>query len=309
MKYTYQNLYNRGIVLLSCLSILFSSCDYYNFSNPQPAGKENIYEFPKEFRGRWMEPRDSSLQAMEIMNSSKQRQGGPIIWQKDQTGLVHDGNVYLKNILAEEDTVWYLIKKNYALFIMHTREKIAIGGWPKIGDNGDLIYPPFYNSLKKIEYDSLRKPIDTLDKYLFRGDNIYEIGDERFLGKGYHYYFDKDTVVVIKNDTICVDLGQNAFLRRLDKNFYVLNIRNSILGEDNSWWRFMILEIRDENSFNIWECSSKTAKLPCMFYDEASKLDIFYFDCNWSSPEMLKLLHEGYFEMTSGVVRDETMKR
>jgi len=286
------------------MSTFFCSCDYYNFSQPQPTDKENIYEFPQEFRGRWVESEDSSLQAMEIMNSFKQHQGGPISWQKDQTGSLYDGNAYLKKRFSEEDSSCYFIDKKYAMLIMHEKGKVVAGAWPKISDDGEFSNAPYINTIQRIEYDSLQRPKDTLDKYFFHKDKIYKIQEDGFLGKGYSYYWDKDTAVVFENDNVCVDLGQNAFLRKLNENFYVLNIRNSILGEDNEWWRLMILEIKGENSFNIWECGSKTRELPSMFYDRPSKSDIFYFECSWSSSEILRLIKEKYFEITSTVTRD-----
>jgi len=310
MKNIYKNNHRIfSVIMLSVLLILLYSCDYYNFSQPQPGGKENIYEFPKEFHGKWIESQDSFQQPVESAISLKQHLGGPINWQDHQAGFLHQEDVYPKNGSTEEDSSCYYIDKNYAMLIIHEKEKIVTGAWPQIGYNGELLYAPFFNTLRKIEYDSLKRPIDTIDNYLFHENKIYEIGVNRFLGKGYTYYRDKDTLVVFKNDTICVDLGQNAFLRKLNQNFYVLNIRNTILGEENPWWRLMILEIKDQNSFAIWECSSKSGELSSMFYEEPSKSDIFYFDCNWSSSELLRLIHEGYFEISSTVIKDERFKK
>jgi len=273
MKQGGQRVYRiPGLMLAFCFSVFFSSCDSYNFSQPQPVDKANIYEFPKEFIGQWFVEGDESKS--------------------------------------------YIVSKKNVLFIMYDTTRIVNGAWPKITDSGDYLFPPLppYGSFKTIYYDSLKRPIDTIDNYLLREQYIYEIRSGRFLGKGFSYAIEKDTIIILDNDTICIDLGQNAFLRQLNKNLFVLNIRNSILGEDfwnnSDWWRLMLLEKKEDQTVNIWECTSKTEELSCMFYDRPSKSDIFYFDCQWTTADMLRLVKDGYFEISSNnyKVAKETRK-
>ena len=49
---------------------LLSSCDVYYFSHPQPADKENVYEFPAELRGAWQEECDNETVIIEARNLS-----------------------------------------------------------------------------------------------------------------------------------------------------------------------------------------------------------------------------------------------
>lgn len=248
-----------GLIMLFGLPVLFSSCNAYNFSQPQPVDKINIYEFPKEFIGQW----------------------------------------FAKN---EPESDCYIITSKNVLLIMHDTERIVNGAWPQLTDSGDYLYPPDQSrGFKTINYDSLKKPVDTIDHFLVRGQYIYERDPERFLGKGYPYGIKNDTIIIIKNDTTCIDLGKNAFLRQLSKNFYVLNIRKTILDYDefNDWWQIMILEKKEDQTVNIGECTDKAGELSCMFYDRSSKSDIFYFDCQWTTADMLRLVKEGYFEVSS----------
>ena len=299
-----------------CTSLFFSSCDFYNFSQAQPVDKENIYEFPKEFQGNWTAANDngnwiaSNDNIAGTFNSTKTlkefqryRFSGSVfqsILKKKDPDFRESG--HSKN----DDSVLYFVDKKSAMFIIHTKEKILTGAWPRLNSKGDFLYPPdSYSSIKKIEYDSLQKPIDTIDNYLLRGNYIYEVDDEGMLGKGYSYLSSKDRITVFKYDTICIDLGQNAFLRKLDANFYVLNIRKTILGEESYWWRIMVLEKNNDQSFNIWECTSKSEKLPSMFYSRDSKITIFYFDSKWTSAEMLRLINEGYFRISTDLIKIE----
>ncbi|HEX6846432.1 MAG TPA: hypothetical protein VF144_05615, partial [Chitinophagaceae bacterium] len=151
---------------------------------------------------------------------------------------------------------------------------------------------------------SLSESIDTIDNYVIRKDRIYEIcDDDRFLEKGYPFFIDKDEIVVLQYDTICVDLGQNAFVRKLNDNLYVLNIRNSILGEESSWWRLIVLEKTHENKMNLWECDLKAGDLSSMFYSKSARNDVLYFDSQWTSAEMLELISKGYFSLSSTLVK------
>lgn len=245
---------------------IFSSCDSYNFSAPQPVDKANIFEFPKELKGKW---------------SAKE----------------------------ENDGGFYYFNKKYVLLVFNDTDKAVKGAWPKIDAAGKMIsVPGSYNSIETITYDNFKKPVDTAINYLFRSGYVYEIADRKFLKKAYPFVLDKDTVVIVKTDTICIDLGQNAFLRQLNRNTYVLNIRNSILGEDASdysnWWRLIILERKSDQAYNLWECTSKTENLPCRFFAGISKSNIFYFDCQWTSAEILQMMKEGYFEVSSEIIRD-----
>jgi hypothetical protein len=207
-------------------------------------------------------------------------------------------------LYKDEDMDYYVVNKKNVLVITNDSLKIIKGTWPRLNEKGDILNPPpGFKAFKKIIYDSLNKRIDTINNYVLNKNKIYEVSDERFLGKGYSYTTHNDTIIVYNIDTIFIDLGQNAFLRQLNKNFYVLNIRNSILGADaaevSDWWRVLVLEIKEDKALNIWQFTTKSDELTCMFYDRPSKSDIFYFDCEWTTADMLRLIKNGYFEVNN----------
>ena len=207
MEKATQNLQGKwNLVLVVLITLFFSSCDAYNFSEPQPVDQENRYDFPNSYLGSWT------------------------------NADISDQDMYIE----------YHIHKNYVLFITQVKERIASGAWPRVNDKGEYRYPtqkpiPESGVLMTIRYDSLKRPVDTVRNYLFRSGFIYKV-EEKGLSKGYTYKKEQDTIILFRNDTNFIDLGANAFLRPLDKDKYVLNIRNRILGEDNDWWRVMILE-------------------------------------------------------------------
>lgn len=284
------------VVITFFLPIIFVSCNYYNFSEPQPVDKENIYEFPPSFRGIWFERPIPNELTVDPGNSFHNFRKGPFNQSLTEKSSIEDE-------LNATDSAWYHIEKDFALFIVHDKERIAAGA-SILADKEALLRFRVPNSSKKIQYSFSSSATDTID-YLIRGNKIYELTGERWLEKGYSFLLENDTIVVLRYDTICVDLGQNAFLRKLNDNFYVLNIRNTILGEENVWWRLMVLETNHEANIKIWECNSTTCELPSMFYSSSMKDDVFYFDSKWSTVEMLDLVSKGYFSVNSTLIKNQ----
>jgi hypothetical protein len=250
--------YERGHLLfvLFSVTILFCSCDIHNFSMPQPIDKENIYEFPEEFQGRWI------------------------------------------NAGMDES---FFVSKKYGLLISHDTTEISTESLSKRNLKGEYLEPTLYNSFRTIYYDSEKRPFDTVDNYVLRGQYIYE----KFsgLGRRYRYIIHHDTITIFKNDTTCIDLGRNAFLRQINKNLYSLNICNRILGRDaneyENWWTVILLENQANKCIRSWEMTSKMENMSCMFYAETDREISYYFDCQWTAADMLRLVKEGYFEPSS----------
>lgn len=280
--------------IISAISFLLISCNFYNFSQPQPYDKEKIYQFPAELLGDWKE-KDTMTYDLQLSVPLNGKGGNQSNTGNDQQNKGAPGK-------KDDDNVSYSFCRDYLAIFISGKNKILAGAWPRLNKKKEFIYPPEgFEGEEEILYDSLKKTVDTVRKYLISGNRIYEIDPDRFLTAGYAYARLKDTITVLKKDSLYIDLGQNAFLRKLTDSLYVFNINNSILsvGEGENWWRLVVLEIAANGQLNQWECNSSTGKLPCMFYERPSKYDQFYFDCRWSTAEMLWLIREGYFEKTS----------
>ena len=253
------------ILVLYGFSLFFYSCDEYNFSQPQPSDKENINEFPKDYLGSWL--------------------------SVDTT--------------VKESHTEYHIHKDKVFFITHFTEPILKGAWPGKNSKGEYLWPPVnMQTMVTIRYDSLHRPVDTTENYLVRNNKIYEV-NEKGLSKGYDYTTEGDTINMLRYDTIFIDLGANAFLRRLNKTMYVFNTRNTILGKDNSWWSIRLLQKPDKQSLKIWVCSSKKETFPKVFYtDPYSGNDQFYIDASFSASEILNMFNRGNFEIEIELYKD-----
>lgn len=175
-----------------------------------------------------------------------------------------------------------------------------------MNESGAFVYPPdSYKSFQTIRFDSLQKPIDTIPNYLMDNNNIYEVTEDGKLGKGYQYKLDKDTIILFKNEEVIIDLGRNAFIRKLKNDLYVINIMNSIMGQDNPWWQITIVEKNENGHLNIWDCNGKLKKHPSMFYtpDNSKGYGNYYFNSKWSTNDILHLMDEGYFEVSNKLKR------
>jgi len=294
-----------GLAAMFFMQLLLFSCTEFYFSAPQPAGRENIVEFPEGYLGKWYS-QDTGTYSFEFTDTVKisgqqDGQGGPYPDLQGTTGA--NGIAPF----AKEDSSFIIINKKNIQLLFFSTDKIVTGAWPKLNKSSEFIYSGdnTYNWLRSVEYDSLKRPVDTLENYLLYGNMIYETDDKGYLDKGYPYVLDKDTIIVAKRDTICIDLGENAFLRKLDDRFHVLNIRSRVLGEHSPWWQIFILEKTSAATFRVWECSVKAKTLPSMFYPKSSRSDLFYFNCNWTKAEMMQLMKEEYFINTGDYFRKE----
>ncbi|MBI5856667.1 MAG: hypothetical protein HZB42_03370 [Sphingobacteriales bacterium] len=296
----------RLFFLANLVATILVSCVNYNFSRPQPVDRGNIYSFPDDLTGKWKEsPFETDIDFTVPVNNS-----GPFQISDHNTPAIPALNRLLPfhRESVNEDSGFYLITKQYVSLTISEREKIIKGAWPKLNNEKKLIYPPGnagdYNVLKTVKYDSLNNPVDTTDNYIISGNKIYERNRDGGLEKGYDYYRNKDTLVAIRTDTLFVDLGRNAMLRKLNDSLYALNIKRIMIGEnDPGWWLLILLEKTGKDTLVQWECSSKTRDLSCMFYARPSKYDYFYFDCNWTTAEIMRLKKEGYFTKSVVLIR------
>jgi hypothetical protein len=204
------------------------------------------------------------------------------------------------NWIADNDDEYVQIGKRSVTMIQKvSKAKIVTGAWPRLNKEGTLVYPPFYNSgLQTIRYDSLNRPIDTLNNFLLRPNAIYHINAEGLLDNGYSYRLDDDTINIAESDTVVIDLGRNAFLRKLRDGFYVLNISNALMegyfnSDKSNWWQLVLLEQRNDDQIFIWYWTNKLIQQPAMFYTHE---DTYYFDCRWTEDDLMQLIKEGNFQ-------------
>ncbi len=209
--------------------------------------------------------------------------------------------------VAEEESDSLYISKKHVDFFIREVEKIVPGAWPRLNDTGGYVYPSYPGTaFQTIEYDSLKKPVDTINNFLLKDNYAYAINGKHLLEKGYPCRINDDSIIVMKNDTVSIDLGQNAFLRRLNKDFYVLNLHiKNMLFDQNGWWQLVIIE-RKKDTVNLWYCNDKLLKQSSILYEYGSEN---YLDSKWTTTDMLRLMEEGSFSIDNRFKRAKNAGR
>lgn len=193
---------------------------------------------------------------------------------------------------SDKETYSYVISKYYVALVKKGEKKISL------------------QNSKKMIYDSLQEKMDTINHYLLREGYIYEVDDDRFLQEPHPYHLQDDTITIFENDTAFLDLGRNAFLRKIGKNLYVLNMRYALIDEGTMGWCWSILKKERHGRLQTLRCGDKMTTLPSMFYAKLSYPGgNYYFDSKWTSAEMLQLIKEGYIETSDSLIKKKRAGR
>ncbi len=84
------------------------SCDQYYFTTPQPVDSENVYKFPADYRGIWVE------------------EGDTILFEKDYfVNITYTNRKVAKNMA---DTSSQYIIKDEKIFVVDEEEEVEIKG-------------------------------------------------------------------------------------------------------------------------------------------------------------------------------------
>ncbi len=207
---------------------------------------------------------------------------------------------YRHSWLDEDSTVINIHKSDLELNIREGQTFVR--GFQSRDQNG---YRPYGIYQYRIVPDLSGNGNDTVTNFIERGGMIYEIGEDGELSRGRTYLTDHDTLTAGPGDTIRIDLGRNAFLRKIGKDLYALNIKASVTGQNSNWWTLYIFGMDKDGTLATYGHAGKTQQLPEMFYKPSSgkRSDAYYFDANWTRADMTRMISEGYFEKESNLKR------
>ncbi len=219
--------YRTGIYILGCLSIFLTSCESFNFSKPQPADKENMYAFPEELQGNWIDDKnDGSLyigkQHLEVFETDTIK----IIagaWPR------LDGN---------NDFIFSPTSYSNFKTIRYDSLKRPIDTIPNYLLRGNYLYE--MNDLGLLGRAYLYR-VDKDTTSITKNDTtIIELGRKAFLRR-------------LSNDFWVLNISNEILDIYKDNDF-------------NHWWQIVILEKKDDQHINLWYSTTKLEKQPAMFY-------------------------------------------
>ncbi len=253
-------------VALLSLMLFGVSCDVYHFETPQPVDAENITEFPKIFQGTWVEREDDATEYLVI------------------------GNKYIRYEEYHEKEIVNSLYTDTSIY--------------------------HFNYLRQVKYNKIKQPVDTVENYIIRSDKIYSFVKSQYtrdtnkkacdLSLGNHFTLKNDTIHFREENFQEIELGRNAFLRKLNSKQYILNIRDQYLfGTINGsegfgyWWQIFLLEKTEEGKLRLLYPNG-TIKQGELYGD--------YYVNQWTKVEMLDLIKKGFFEDKSnkGGIRIKT---
>lgn len=198
---------------------------------------------------------------------------------------------------TDKDFELLFVDSSSVRFIDIAEERIPLDSAHLLADKADVSNPAVkYRQINKVSYDTLGVAYDTSIAYIIRDPYIYKLTVDDLLETGYKYRQTKDAVIVYKNEKQGIDIGNNAFLRRVSDSLYVFNISNRILIRNNYWWQVTLVEKTAAGEINFYVLSDKIKTISTMFY---SYTDYYYYDSNWSAEDLKRLMKEGYFEKTN----------
>ncbi len=261
-----QNIKITHFILL--VSLALCSCETYHFASPLPIDSKNIYKTPKQFSGLTTEG-ESGLKGYKL--------------EKDYITLTGDQSIKIINGIWIDPRDTSSIQKS---------DTIA---WKKLVDSRK------YESLFSIQFDSLKRPVDTVRNYVIKGSKIYFIKNSE-LSPGFPYVLEGDTIRAIISQFHFIELGPNAFFRKVTSNFYILNLReNEVFNDNNSddflsrkhWWQVLLISKGKDGNVTIHYWEDVIKKDPSLI---TSLGDNYYYNSQWTKKDILRLVNEGAFE-------------
>lgn len=170
------------------------------------------------------------------------------------------------------------------------------GVWAGEENTVMIIEKDIFRYIQKNDTKVPKHEIDS-SSYILKDHHIYVIDkEERELSKGFPYKIINDTVVFQEQEVYEIELGNNAFLKKVKKN-HILNTK-----QENQWWELILLnkdtngniivcllDIKDLNKFTNYEHIHS-------FKPEYDRYD--YIEANWTKKELLEMLDQGMFSDT-----------
>lgn len=170
------------------------------------------------------------------------------------------------------------------------------GTWTCEG-NTVTIGKDFYEYSEVFDVKIPKQLVDTSSSYLLKNNKIYYVDRwKQELGEGFPYTMENDTIYYTERTVSETTLGQNAFLRRVKKN-YILNVK-----QENQWWQLALIEknkggeiiIRIQNLEELDRFSNHTH-----IHTLSGKYDRSEFiEANWTRKDLSDMLNKGMFSDT-----------
>lgn len=186
------------------------------------------------------------------------------------------------------------IGKNFFEISSRDTGRIVNGIWNFPRDTGRVEH------LRRVVFDSLGRPWDTISNYIIKANRIYPLGDNK-LEKGQPFLIKGDTIYYI-SETFRTELNSNIFLRRISDTYYIFNMREGEAFEmQDHWWQIALMNKDDNGTIVISDLKntkgksgSRTELLGKQHLIEALSND-YYYSGNLNKKDIQKMIRDSVF--------------
>lgn len=198
---------------------------------------------------------------------------------------------------GDQGQTGYFLEKNSVGVLDKDTIRVFNGIWIDSSRDTSASSRKNYETRYRIKYDSLMKKYDTLDNYVIRGKRIWEVKDNRLTIA--REFFIKGDTIYLPPVSFRIQLGPNAFYRKITSELYMLNIKDIETEEKGpefgQWWQVYLLERKGQGSIVLYRFNEKIKEDPAMFFHEVASSH-YYFDPAWTSKDILRMFNGGMFD-------------
>lgn len=250
-------------------ALIFTSCDNYYFSRPQPADRKDERTFPRTLQGRWIDVSDNEESGTDVILT-------------DSLQTIYE---------IDRQRIWTFEASSVTLLDRTLTLKIAER--ERSGEGSPL------PSLREQRFDSSAGRIDTIDHFMLHGERIHPVEDGRLL-KGYPFKRRGDTISFTRRDTTCLELGHHVKLRKASRQLFVLNIRDGVSKEAIGWWDVLFIR-PNGRALEVFGPGKGLNAHPAVFYKRNGN---HYLNLDLRSDELDGMIRDSVFVQGMKLVRE-----
>jgi hypothetical protein len=143
--------------------------------------------------------------------------------------------------------------------------------------------------------------VDTVLDYFIKKNKIYERVYNKFLKPGQDYTIKNDTTLIIHQKHLHkleFKLGEDFFLRKVNKDIYLLNLREGNALSEWVWYHVYLLKTEKDGSITVGQISEHTPDSVTIREMNIGEHNTnTYLTCHWTKAETLKAIDKGFFSM------------
>ena len=150
----------------------------------------------------------------------------------------------------------------------------------------------YYKRTETIPVSYSKSEFESDSGYFFIDDKVYRIRESAPEG-GYSFYFKNDSIFINTEQINYVQLGENAFLRKIDYG-YILNLRNEKMKD---WWSATFIDVRNKTGVAFRELREGDLEKNGDYKLAHPKLKTFII-ADWKQEDIERFIDKGGFSDT-----------